>query len=387
MQVDSKLEPATAQTTPQAAQEHASPDHIHSFDKATNVKRLESAPESLAAIASAKPTDSTAWYQVNILPEWSTTSQMPHGGFLASLLLAALLQHQSTSQHPDPYTLTYDFVKVLSPGEAFIAVTNLQKLSGNFTSVVADLYQSRKGKALQGVSVRGTFADRSKQTGPTVAPLHYGPITRLEDTPVPHPVSWYLPPDQLLITRNADMLTQLETQRRPFTDYYLRFHPDDIDTPQQEDFSEDHATRPAPSDNYYCKGSRILPLRSSNARRIDIKSIPMFGDYRRPAYENVIKKDATHPRDVPTRKWAFPTLQYTVRFLAKIPEDTEWVSVQCRETILDGRIVSDVLMSTEKERLPIAVCQIDSIMFDMRWYLASLAPRAKPPQSAEPSQL
>ncbi|CDW99067.1 hypothetical protein, partial [Sporisorium scitamineum] len=70
-----------------------------------------------------------------------------------------------------------------------------------------------------------------------------------------------------------------------------------------------------------------------------------------------------------------------------VPEDTEWVSVQCRETILDGRIVSDVLMSTEKEKLPIAVCQIDSIMFDMRWYLASLGPSAKPPQSAEPSQL
>ncbi|KIS65761.1 uncharacterized protein UMAG_06465 [Mycosarcoma maydis] len=363
------------------------PQYGHSFDEATRVERLDSAPESLASVASTKLKDTTVWYRLAIQSEWCSTPQVPHGGFLASLLLSALLEHQQSQQHPDPYTLSYDFLKVLSPGEAFISVTSLGKVSGSFTSIAAELYQSRKEKVLLGVSVRGSFVNLSKQQGKSVLPLHYGAVSKLEEVPVPHPRSWYLPPSQAMISRQLDLLVKLETQRRPFSDYFVRFHPDDVDTPQQEDYSEEHASADLQSSPHYCKGSRILPLRSSHSRRIDAKSIPMFGDFRRPAYENVIKQDPCHPHDVPTRKFAFPTLQYTIRFLAKVPHDTEWLHTQWRETVVDGRIISDVYITTEQGAEPVAICQLDSLMFDMQWALSTMPSAEKSKKSPEASQL
>lgn len=360
---------------------------MHSFDEATRVERLVTAPESLASVAATKPKDTTAWYRVAIPSEWCSTPQVPHGGFMASLLLSGLLEYQQAQPHPDPYTLSYDFLKVLSPGEAFVAVTALGKISGNFTSIVAELYQSKREKVLLGVSVRGSFVDLSKQQGKSVLPLHYGAMSKLEQVPVPHPRSWYLPPSQAMISRQLDLLVKLETQRRPFSDYFVRFHPDDVDTPQQEDFSEEHASADLVSTQHYCKGSRILPLRSTHSRRIDVKCIPMFGDFRRPAYENVIKKDPLHPHDVPTRKYAFPTLQYTIRFLAKIPPNTEWLHTQWRETAVDGRIISDVYITTEQDAKPIAICQLDSLMFDMQWALSSMSSADKVQKAPEASQL
>ncbi|KAJ9477270.1 hypothetical protein PHBOTO_006522 [Pseudozyma hubeiensis] len=358
-----------------------------SFDEATRVERLQAAPDSLAAVAAAKTKESTVWYRVAIRSEWCSTPQVPHGGFLASLLLSALLEHQSAQQHPDPYTLTYDFLKVLSPGEAFVSVTALGKVSGSFTSIIAELYQVCKDKVLLGVSVRGNFADLSRQQGKSALPLHYGAISKLEEVPVPHPRSWYLPPSQAMISRQLDLLVKLETQRRPFADYFVRFHPDDVDTPQQEDFSEEHASADDLSNQHHCKGSRILPLRSPHSRRIDVKSLPMFGDFRRPAYENVIKKDPMHPHDVPTRKYAFPTLQYTIRFLGKIPEETEWLHTQWRETVVDGRIISDIYITTEREAKPVAVCQLDSLMFDMQWALSTMPSADKAREAPKASQL
>lgn len=372
------------------AEDHSSEEtqqYIHTFDEATRVERLPTAPESLTAVASTKPKDATVWYRVAIQSEWCSTPQVPHGGFLASLLLSAILDYQSSLQHPDPCTLSYDFLKVLSPGEAFVAVTTLGKASGNYTSVAAELYQNRKGKALLGVGVRASFANLSKQKGESYLPLHYGAVSKLEEVPVPHPRSWYLPPSQAMISRQLDLLVKLETQRRPFADYFVRFHPDDVDTPQQEDFSAQHASASPSSAGHWCKGSRILPLHSSHSRRVDVKSIPMFGDFRRPAYENVIKEDPLHPHDIPTRKYAFPTLQYTIRFLSKLPEDTEWLHTQWRETAVDGRIISDVFITTEKERKPVAICQLDSLMFDMHWALSSLSPSHKSEKAPESSQL
>lgn len=357
------------------------------FDEATRAKRLLSAPETLAAAASTKPKDATVWYRVAIQSEWCSTPQVPHGGFLASLLLSALLEYQSSQSHPDPYTLSYEFLKVLSPGEAFVSVTTEGKVSGNYTAIVAELYQARPEKVLLGVGVRARFANLSKQQGKSALPLHYGAMSKLEDVPVPHPRSWYLPPSQAMISRQLDLLVKLETQRRPFADYFVRFHPDDVDTAQQQDFSGDHALASAVPGGNWCKGSRILPLRSSHSRRIDAKSIPMFGDFRRPAYENVIKQDPLHPHDVPTRKYAFPTLQYTIRFLSRLPEDTEWLHTQWRETVVEGRIISDVYITTEKEAKPVAICQLDSLMFDMRWALSTLPSAGKIKKAAEASQL
>ncbi|PWN47603.1 hypothetical protein IE53DRAFT_390271 [Violaceomyces palustris] len=378
----------------QAESRQSSSQEPHSFDRATQATPLSSPPVQLQPIL-AQLAEQTSFYEVNIDPSYGSTIAMPNGGYLGSVILSSCLLHQSrrkqSSQdlsHTDPLSITFDYQRPSRPGPAWIAIKSFPKGSASNTAVTAYMYQvsidkkaaaaaaATEGdkttsnpptKVVMTISASAVFGDQSKQSGMTVLPLHYGKVPDVDQVPVPHPKSWYLPPDKAMISKRLDLLVELETKRRPFADYFIRFHPTSSSVTQQDDWSGDDQAAIEEGQAKFCKGSRKLPLRSSDSRRIDTKSLPTIADFRRPAVENVLKKDPESELDEPVRGYGYPTTQLTLRFLRTVPEGVEWVHTSWRESVINGRVVSDIRIATE-DGVPIVIGQMDSLMFDMRWY-------------------
>ena len=115
-------------------------------------------------------------------------------------------------------------------------------------------------RAIHAVSAMGMFGDQGKQQGVTVPSSNFGDVGRVEDSPVPHPRSWYIPPDSAKLSRKFDLLVKLETQRRPQADYFVRFHPPSA-VAQQHDVSGYKGEKCSkPPDLVTCKDSNSLPL-------------------------------------------------------------------------------------------------------------------------------
>ncbi|KAN0066585.1 hypothetical protein ACQY0O_000679 [Thecaphora frezii] len=354
----------------------SSPAAEHSFDRATRCVPIASPPEALVPVLD-QLAPGTKFYQGYVDPAYGSTRNMPNGGYIASTILAAALEHQriTGAKHPDPHTITFDYLKACRPAqEVYVAIHTAPRGSGGYTTLTASMYQIGKskeadgpGKAVQTVTAWAMFCDQTKQKGMTTLPQHYGEVGKVEDVPVPHPRSWFLPPDQAMISQQLDLLVQLETQRRPYADYFIRFHPTTVGA-QQDEYSDDETPPSSPGGpSRKCKGSKKLPLYSAHARRVDTLALPTIADFRRPAMENVLKKDASSHYDEPTRTYAYPTVQFTLRFLGEVPKETEWVHSSWRETLINGRIISDIVIRAE-DGTPLAIGQMDSLMFDMRWY-------------------
>lgn len=88
--------------------------------------------------------------------------------------------------------------------------------------------------------------------------------------------------------------------------------------------------------------------------------------------ENVLKADPESEYDEPTRKWAYPTLSLTLRFMCPLvdhdsQDSPEWIYVGWRETAHHGRIVSELKMESEDGTV-LCVGSMDSIKIPIGWY-------------------
>lgn len=274
----------------------------------------------------------------------------------------------------DPLTITFDYLSPVDMGEGYVFVSSFPRGSGRsgLSNLDADLYQLKSPTETDALRTRevivhnvratalfGTFSNK----GPSAVDSgHFGPRPALAETPAPHPRSWYLPPKITLISHHFNLLADLETRRRPRADYWIRFHPTGL-TPQHLN---------PPKCDGHSKRSLNLPIHCENTRHIDLVSLPTLADLRRPAMENVLKRDPMSEFDEPTRKWAYPTLSLTLRFLRPLGgrdgcSVPEWVYVGWRETAHNGRVTSELKMETEDGAV-VCVGSMDSIMVPIEWY-------------------
>lgn len=341
------------------------------FDDAIKVTPLDSAtlvPE-LKTLVDLHPSYATATvYEANLRPAFGNTPTMPNGGHVGSVILNACLSHQA-GRCQDPLSITFDYLTPSNMGQTFLVVRADARAGGRMHDVYTEVYQLQAPKnkdaetqptprlvqTVRSVALFGTFSTK----GPSASdPGHYGPRLALEHTPAPHPKSWYLPPKICMLSQQFDLLVRLETDRRPRADHWIRHHPPGHGAQQHGDVG------PIPN-TQMVQGSSTLPLRSAG-RRLDLASLPTLADFRRPAMENVLKADPHTIYDEPTRKWAYPTLSLTLRFLRR-PADDEWMHVAWREHALHGRVTSEFRMEDENGE---AVCvgNMDSVMVPFTWF-------------------
>ncbi|WOO85305.1 uncharacterized protein LOC62_06G008806 [Vanrija pseudolonga] len=358
------------------------------FDDAISVSVVDptTVPAELKDLFDLLRADAKAIYAANILPSFGNTPAMPNGGHLGSVILNACLAHQAANNEllcRDPLSIAFDYLAPTNMGPAFVVVRNNTRggRKSGMQDVQADMFQLQEVKTrdadaprvqllvqtIRSSALFGTFSTK----GPSAAYSdHFGPRPPLEDTPAPHPKSWYLPPKVAMLSHQLDLLVHPETERRPRADYWIRFHPPGVPLQQFDagGVPEDYVPPAGP----LVKNSLTLPLRAPSARRVDLAALPTFADFRRPAMENVLKKDACSPFDEPTRKWAYPTLSLTLRFLrplAAAPGEVnpEWLYVGWREQALNGRVTSEFKMENENGEA-ICVGSMDTIMLPIEWF-------------------
>lgn len=366
---------------PNASQDLDAASASHPFEASTKVRVLD--PSSLSdkllqmykhKVASSSRGGPPSVYSIAVLPSFGNTAKHSNGGHLGSIILNSCMAHRRAQPEPngkgqDPLSITFDYLSATDMGEGYIIVTSTPRGSGRsgLCDLQADLYQFKNPDVeesllhkVRATALFGTFSDK----GPSAIDLdHFGPRPALEDTPATHPRSWYLPPNMTLISHHFNLLADLETGRRPRADYWIRFHPRGL--------TLQHHLAPPKSDGR-CKRSLGLPLHSHTARRIDLIALPTIADLRRPAMENVLKEDPTSEFDEPTRKWAYPTLSLTLRFLRPLvnshnQDGPEWMYIGWREMAYHGRVTSEFKMETEDGAV---VCSgsMDSVMVPIDWY-------------------
>lgn len=347
----------------------AHPGHL--FDQAVKVTPLDASalvPEVKALIELHPSYASATVYEANLNPAFGNTPTMPNGGHTGSLILNACMTHQHASRAADPLSITFDYLVPTKMGKAFIIVRNDSRAGGRMHDVYADLYQIQPKEettclvqTVRSVALFGTFSTK----GPSASdPGHYGPHLALEDTPVPHPKSWYLPPKICMISQQFDLLVDLETDRRPRADYWVRHHPPGVGNQQHADLGV--MDEPAKDAVQMALKSSTLPLRAPSARPIDLITLPTLADFRRPAMENVLKEDASSVLDEPTRQWAYPTLSLTLRFFHPVA-GAEWMHIAWREHAQHGRVTSEFKMETEAGDVA-CVGNMDTVMVPFAWF-------------------
>lgn len=364
---------------------HNAPIDTHPFDQSTLVRLLDasSLPEEILQLYESERSrgalTSLAVYGATILPSFGNTPKHSNGGHLGSIILNACITYQKArgSAGLDPLSITFDYLSPTAMGEAYVLVSSTPRGSGRsgLSDLHADLYQLGSSAASRSPDALGAAASASHRVrahalfgafsgkGPSATdPDYFGSRPALEDTPAPHPHSWYLPPKLTMISHHFNLLADLETGRRPRADYWIRFHP--------RGFPPQHLT--APRRDGPAQRALDLPPHCSQSRRLDLVSLPTLADLRRPAMENVLKSDPESEFDEPTRKWAYPTLSLTLRFLRPLvngegQERPEWVYVGWRETAHHGRVTSEIKMETEDGAV-VCVGSMDSLMIPIEWY-------------------
>lgn len=360
------------------------PTGRHPFDRSTHVRLLDitSLPDEVRTFYERQASFDThgplSVYGIAVAPFFGNTPKHSNGGHLGSIILNACMSYQTARSDAkdlgqDPLSVTFDYLSPVDMGEGYIFVTGDPRGSGRgrFSDLYADLYQVQPSATIdcsnpaqslvhkvRASALFGTFSGK----GPSATDPYFGDRPALEDTPAPHPCSWYLPPKLTMISHHFDLLVDLEVRRRPRADYWIRFHP--------QGYAAQHLN--PPKCDGHSQRKLNLPLHCESARRIDVVSLPTLADLRRPAMENVLKADPESVLDEPTRKWAYPTLSLTLRFLRPLysaaeQKSPEWMYVGWRETAHHGRVTSEFKMESE-EGATVCVGSMDSIMVPIEWY-------------------